>query len=126
MTEIHGFADEGFGPVADAFRDNFTRGTETGAACAIYHRGRLVVDLHGGFADNTTRQPWNRDTVVVAFSATKGLMALCGYIAQQRGLLDFDAPVTSLWPEFGAHGKERTRSATCSPTAPAWSLSTPT
>jgi CubicO group peptidase (beta-lactamase class C family) len=108
MTEIHGFADEGFGPVADAFRDNFTRGTETGAACAIYHRGQLVVDLHGGFADNTTRQPWNTDTVVVAFSATKGLMALCGYIAQQRDLLDFDAPVTSLWPEFGAHGKERT------------------
>jgi CubicO group peptidase (beta-lactamase class C family) len=108
MTEIHGFADEGFGPVADAFKENFTLGTETGAACAIYHRGRLVVDLHGGLADETTRQPWNADTVAVAFSATKGLMALCGYIAQQHGLLNFDAPVTSLWPEFGAHGKERT------------------
>ncbi|MGW0324725.1 serine hydrolase domain-containing protein [Nocardia sp. NPDC003183] len=108
MTEIHGFADEGFGPVADAFTDNFTRGSETGAACAIYHRGRLVVDLYGGYADNTTGQPWNADTVAVGFSATKGLMALCGYIAQQRGLLDFDAPVTSLWPEFGANGKQRT------------------
>ncbi|MFD5445764.1 serine hydrolase domain-containing protein [Streptomyces tendae] len=108
MSEIHGFADEGFGPVADAFQDNFTRGSETGAACAIYHRGRLVVDLHGGTADTATGRPWNTDTVAVAFSVTKGLTALCGYIAQQRGLLEFDAPVTSLWPEFGAHGKEGT------------------
>ena len=26
-------------------------------------------------------------------------MALCGYLAQQRGLLDFDAPVASVWPD---------------------------
>ncbi|MGI5499143.1 serine hydrolase domain-containing protein [Lentzea sp. CA-135723] len=108
MTEIHGFADEGFGPVADAFKDNFDRGTETGAALTIYHRGRPVVDLHGGVADDTTGRPWRPDTVAVAFSVTKGLMALCGYIAHQRGLLDFDAPVTSAWPEYGVHGKERT------------------
>ncbi|GHH42629.1 serine hydrolase domain-containing protein [Lentzea cavernae] len=108
MTEIHGFADEGFGPVADVFRDNFTRGTETGAALAVYHRGRLVVDLHGGVTDSSTGHLWNTGTVAVGFSVTKGLMALCGHLAQQRGLLDFDAPVTSLWPEFGAHGKERT------------------
>ncbi|MBB4683779.1 serine hydrolase domain-containing protein [Amycolatopsis jiangsuensis] len=108
MTTIHGFAEEGFGPVADAFRDNFARGAETGAALAIHHRGRLVVDVHGGLADATAGQPWNAGTVAVAFSATKGLLALAGYLAQQRGLLDFDAPVTSLWPEFGAHGKENT------------------
>ena len=32
-------------------------------------------------------------------------MALCGYLAQQRGLLDFDAPVATVWPEFAANGK---------------------
>ena len=31
LRAAHGFADEGFGPVADAFKDNFDRGTETGA-----------------------------------------------------------------------------------------------
>lgn len=106
MTVFPGFADEGFGPVADAFVDNFRRGTEMGAACAVYHRGRLVVDLHGGTADASTRRPWTADTLVIGFSVTKGLMALCGYLAQQRGLLDFDAPVTSVWPEFGANGKQ--------------------
>jgi CubicO group peptidase (beta-lactamase class C family) len=105
MRAFPGFADEGFGPVADAFADNFDRGTEMGAACAVYHDGRLVVDLHGGTADAVTRRPWTSDTLTIGFSISKGLMALCGYLAHQRGLLDFDAPVASVWPEFAANGK---------------------
>ncbi len=104
-TEFPGFADEGFGPVADAFVDNFRRGTEMGAACAVHHDGRLVVDLHGGIADADTGTPWTTDTLTTGFSISKGLMALCGYLAAQRGLLDFAAPVATVWPEFAANGK---------------------
>jgi CubicO group peptidase (beta-lactamase class C family) len=106
VSPFPGFADEGFGPVADAFVENFRRGAEMGAACAVHHRGRLVVDLHGGTADAVTRRPWTADTLAIGFSVSKGLMALCGYLAQQRGLLDFDAPVASLWPEFAANDKQ--------------------
>lgn len=106
MTEVHGFADEGFGPVADAFRANFDENLETGAAVAVYRDGRLVVDLHAGVAD--AGEPWTADTLAVSFSVTKGLMALSAYLVQQEGLLDFDAPVSSLWPEYAAHGKEAT------------------
>ena len=105
-TDFPGFADEGFGPVADAFAENFRRGTEMGAACAVHHDGRLVVDLHGGTADAATGRPWTADTVTVGFSVSKGLMALCGYLAHQRGLLDFDATVASVWPEFSSNGKQ--------------------
>ena len=105
-TDVSGFADEGFGPVADAFAENFRRGTEMGAGCAVHHDGRLVVDLHGGVADATTGRPWTADTLTIGFSVSKGLMALCGHLAHQRGLLDFDAPVASVWPEFAAHGKQ--------------------
>ncbi|MEU0495033.1 serine hydrolase domain-containing protein [Mycobacterium sp. NPDC006124] len=105
-TDVSGFADEGFGPVADAFADNFRRGSEMGAACAVHHDGRLVVDVYGGVADATTGRRWTADTLTVGFSVTKGLMALCGYLAQQRGLLGFDAPVASVWPEFAAEGKQ--------------------
>jgi CubicO group peptidase (beta-lactamase class C family) len=108
MTEIHGFADEGFGPVADAFKDNFDRGTETGAAVAVYDHGNRVVDLHAGVADATTGRAWTADTVAVGFSVTKGLMALAGYLAQQRGLLGFDDPVVSVWPRYGQQGKDHT------------------
>jgi len=40
------------------------------------------------------------------FSATKGASALCAHMAADRKLLDFDAPVTKYWPEFGQGGKE--------------------
>ncbi|CAN5672337.1 serine hydrolase domain-containing protein [soil metagenome] len=108
MTTIHGNADDGFGPLADAFNANFESGAEQGAAVAVYHRGRLVVDLYAGVADAVAGTPWTADTVTVGFSVTKGLMALCGYLAHQRGLLDFDAPVASVWPEFAANGKQDT------------------
>jgi hypothetical protein len=43
---MHGDADEGYGPVADGLRRNFTERGEIGAACAIYRDGRKVVDLY--------------------------------------------------------------------------------
>jgi CubicO group peptidase (beta-lactamase class C family) len=33
-------------------------------------------------------------------------VALCAHILADRGLLDFDAPVATYWPEFAAAGKE--------------------
>jgi hypothetical protein len=42
---VKGGVDEGYGPVADAFRCNFAQREEIGAACAVYRDGRKVVDL---------------------------------------------------------------------------------
>ena len=65
---IRGEVDEGFGPVADAFRRNFAERGEVGAACGVYRDGKKVVDLWGGYRDGTTRAEWREDTVVVMFS----------------------------------------------------------
>ena len=94
------------GPSRTRSPRTFVAAPEIGAACAVHHDGRLVVDLHGGVADATTGRPWTADTLTIGFSISKGLMALCGYLAHQRGLLDFDAPVASVWPEFAADGKQ--------------------
>jgi CubicO group peptidase (beta-lactamase class C family) len=103
---VTGRADDGWGKLADAFRANFERGFEHGAACCVYVHGRPVVDLWGGTADTRTNRPWAEDTVAVVFSAAKGATAICAHILVERGLLDLDAPVVEYWPEFGAHGKE--------------------
>ena len=97
--------DDGFGPVADVFRDNFAHRGEVGAAVAVYLRGRKVVDLYGGLADPRSGRPWTADTPAVVFSVTKGIMAICAYLLVQQGRLDLDAPVARYWPEFGQHGK---------------------
>jgi CubicO group peptidase (beta-lactamase class C family) len=104
---VHGSVDEGYGPVADAFRRNFAEGAEIGAACAVYKDGRKVVDLWGGYRDGVTKAPWAEDTLVPMFSTTKGVASMALAVAHSRGLIDYDAPVTRYWPEFGAAGKEQ-------------------
>ena len=37
----------------------------------------------------------------------EGVVAIAAHILAQEGKLDFDAPVTRYWPEFGAEDKER-------------------
>jgi CubicO group peptidase (beta-lactamase class C family) len=102
---VHGEVAEGYGPVADAFRRNFARGREIGAACAVYRDGRKVVDLWGGYRDGLTREPWERDTMVPVFSTTKGVSSTAVALLHSRGLLDYDQRVAAYWPEFAAAGK---------------------
>ncbi|MEU4557507.1 serine hydrolase domain-containing protein [Actinoplanes sp. NPDC023936] len=102
---VHGDVEEGYGPVADAFRRNFAQGREVGAACAVYHQGRKVVDLWGGYRDGVTFEPWERDTMVPVFSTTKGVSSMAVAVLHARGLLDHDRPVAAYWPEFAAAGK---------------------
>src|SRR5262245_1409596 len=101
---IQGSFDHRFADVAAEFRRNFEERGEIGAAVALTLGGETVVDLWGG-AGGADR-PWQRDTVVVVFSCTKGATALCAHILASRGLLDVEAPVAEYWPEFTAHGKE--------------------
>ncbi len=92
--------------VASAFADNFINHQEVGAACSLYRRGLPVVDLWGGWSDPGSRQPWERDTITLVFSAAKGPTATCIHQLVEAGLLDVDLPVAHYWPEFGCNGKE--------------------
>ena len=51
---IHGFVDDGYGPVMDAFLANFRDRHELGASCAVYRGGVTVAELWGGIADART------------------------------------------------------------------------
>ena len=104
---MQGSVAPGFEPVAEAFRENFERRGERGAACAVYVRGQKVVDLWGGYRDPNARAPWSADTMVNVFSATKGLAAMTLAVAHSRGWLDYDARVAQYWPEFASNGKEQ-------------------
>lgn len=106
-ARIAGFARPGFEPVREAFLENFERGRELGAACCVYHRGEKVVDLWGGVRDAATGEPWEEDTLVLVYSATKGMAGLAMALAHSRGLFDYDERVSTYWPEFAQQGKER-------------------
>ena len=104
---VEGHVSRGFEAVRDAFEQNFARRRELGGACCAYYRGEKVVDLWGGVRNKVTGEPWERDTMVVVHSATKGLAAMTLAIAHSRGWLDYEERVATYWPEFAQQGKEK-------------------
>jgi CubicO group peptidase (beta-lactamase class C family) len=106
-AEIHGFVSNGFEPVREAFAENFRKRREIGAACCVYHQGNKVVDLWGGIRNKETGEPWEKDTMALVYSATKGLAAMTLAIAHSRGWLDYDERICKYWPEFAQNGKEK-------------------
>lgn len=106
-AEIHGFVQNGYEAVREAFAENFARRREVGAACCVYHKGEKVVDLWGGVRNKATGQPWEQNTMALVYSATKGLSAMTLAVAHSRGWLDYDELVCNYWPEFAQNGKEK-------------------
>lgn len=106
LVRIEGHASAEFEGVRHAFAENFSRRHELGGACCVYHRGEKVVDVWGGVRNKATGEPWKEDTMVLVYSATKGLAAMTLALANSRGWLDYDARVCTYWPEFAQQGKE--------------------
>jgi len=100
----NGTCDPTFGAVADAF-EQVLDGDAGGAAVCVYHRGSKVVDLWGGRRD-PAGEPWEDDTLAVSFSTTKGVTATALHMCVDRGLVDYDDPVSKHWPAFAQNGKE--------------------
>jgi CubicO group peptidase (beta-lactamase class C family) len=107
LNTNHGDVTRGFEAVRATFADNFVRRGELGGACCAYVRGQKVVDLWGGVRNKETGQPWEGRTMVIVYSATKGLAAMTLAIAHSRGWLDYDERVSAYWPEFAQQGKDR-------------------
>jgi CubicO group peptidase (beta-lactamase class C family) len=104
---IEGHVSPGFEAVREAFAENFVRRHELGGACCAFHRGEKVVDLWGGLRNKRTGEPWEQDTMVIIYSATKGLAAMTLAIAHSRKWIDYEERVCAYWPEFAQNGKER-------------------
>jgi len=98
---VSGVVAPGYEPVGEAFA-----ATADGSPCAFAAcvDGRLVCDLHaGGFGP---------DAATVLYSGTKGVAATALLLLVDDGLLDLDAPVAAVWPEFAAAEKSEITVAT--------------
>ena len=104
---VEGQVSAGFEQLREAFAENFERRHELGGAVCAYWRGEKVVDLWGGIRNKRTGEPWERDTMTIVYSTTKGLAAMTMALAASRGLIDYEERVAAYWPEFAQQGKER-------------------
>jgi CubicO group peptidase (beta-lactamase class C family) len=104
---IEGDCDPAFRRVRDAFAANFAeRGEIGGAVCAVVG-GRTVVDVWGGFTDESRRRAWQRDTLVNVYSVGKGITSLLALRLVEARRLRLDEPAARRWPELAAAGKHR-------------------
>lgn len=102
---ISGSALPPFDGVRDAFVKNLENGDDLGAAFAVFINGEKAVDLIGGYADRARQEPWTEETLACLYSSGKAAVAMLIARAVTDGLLDYDAPVAELWPEFAQAGK---------------------
>jgi len=82
-------------------------GAERGLQVAVYHRGEPVVEAVAGVADAATGRPVTPGTPFHVTSTGKGVTATVIHVLVERGELGYDTRIAELWPEFGAHGKDR-------------------
>jgi CubicO group peptidase (beta-lactamase class C family) len=102
---VRGSCDARFTAVREALSENLAERDELGAAVAVVVDGRPVVDLWCGWTDAGRTRPWERDTIVNAFSVGKAFAAVCLLMLVSRGLAGLDDPVALHWPEFSAADK---------------------
>ena len=89
------------------FRENFEKFGELGAAVSIWQNGKPIVDLCSGFCDARHEKSWGADTLVLIWSATKGIGSACVLHVLQEHRIGIDRCVAEFWPEFAQAGKEK-------------------
>lgn len=95
-----------FKPVITAFQANFQHHGDLGSSLAIYHDGRPVVEIAGGYTTPTRTTPYHASDLQIVFSISKAVTAICAAVLIQDGKLNPDERVCTYWPGFAGHGKE--------------------
>jgi CubicO group peptidase (beta-lactamase class C family) len=106
LKEMQLDADELGRRLEPLFRENFEKFGDLGAAVSIWQNGKPLLDLYGGFRDARREYPWAKSTLVLIWSATKGLGGACVLHVLQENGIGIERRVTEFWPEFGQAGKE--------------------
>jgi CubicO group peptidase (beta-lactamase class C family) len=88
------------------FQENFSARGELGASVSVWHQGREIVSLAGGFLHRPNSHPWHAGTLALIYSGTKGPAAACVLKCLWDARIPLNAAVASVWPRFALGGKE--------------------
>jgi CubicO group peptidase (beta-lactamase class C family) len=99
--------DDVQGRVQAAIDGMVASGAEVGVQVAVVEHGRVVADAVSGLADAGRGLAAVPETLFFAASAAKGVASAVAHVLVERGELAYDMRLVDVWPEFGAHGKDR-------------------
>jgi CubicO group peptidase (beta-lactamase class C family) len=102
---LSGHIAPGFEPVREAVMKNFENDGELGCQVAVFRNGEPLVDIRAGWSDRKRSGEVGPDTLFSVYSCGKAMAALVVAHLVEQGRLDYDAPVSDIWPEFAGHGK---------------------
>jgi CubicO group peptidase (beta-lactamase class C family) len=91
--------------ITPLFEENFEKLGDLGAAVSIWQDGKSILELHGGFHDARHERRWETDTIVLVWSATKGIGSACLLHVMQESGISAERRVADFWPEFAQNGK---------------------
>ncbi|MBV9994301.1 MAG: beta-lactamase family protein [Caulobacteraceae bacterium] len=91
--------------VAEAVAAAIRSGAEEAVHVVAYHRGRKVIDIWDGLADPASGRRATADTLYNVYSVSKAVTVTALHIQAEKGLVEYDAPIATYWPEFAANGK---------------------
>jgi CubicO group peptidase (beta-lactamase class C family) len=98
---LHGLAKR----LEEVLQKNHSDGIEVGASVAVCGPNEVFASVHVGHIDAARTRPWDDDTLVLIWSATKGPAVACLLTALEQAGYDLESRVAEFWPEFGAGGK---------------------
>jgi CubicO group peptidase (beta-lactamase class C family) len=103
---IDGYVHPNFAGAVSVFADIFAGADMGGASLALTHRGEVVADVWTGSVGAAGSAPWQRDTIAMSFSTTKGVASMALHLLVDRGLVNHDEPVATYWPDFAQASKD--------------------
>jgi len=101
LLKVNGTAAPKFTSVRNLFERNMNTAAEKNAQLCVYIGQEKVIDLWTSGPD----QDFGPDTLVNIFSSGKSLESIAIAALFGQGLIQYDQPIATYWPEFSQNGK---------------------
>jgi CubicO group peptidase (beta-lactamase class C family) len=92
-------------PVLALAEQQIAAGRQIGVQVAAYLHGEKIIDVVAGVLGANDERPVAHDSLFLSFSSTKGPSSFLVHKLVDEGVIDFDAPVATYWPDFAQNGK---------------------
>ena len=106
---IKGYCDDRFLKIKNIFSNQINNGYELGCSVAVEYKGKEVINLYGGYTDETKTNLWKKNTLVNVWSVTKAITGVCIAKLISENKLDVNNKVSYYWPEYDCNGKSNTK-----------------
>ncbi|KAL0488950.1 beta-lactamase domain-containing protein [Acrasis kona] len=104
-TVVEGYIHQDYAPLKEFYQAMFDQGEELYSCLAVYEKKEKVVDLCGGNVTTANGEKQFRNIVQNVFSSTKVIVMITVAMLVDRGLLKYDEPIATYWPEYAQGNK---------------------